>query len=472
MRIKKNVIVIFIVLIVNAFYCQNDSVFVNVDSKPDLSYRSSVSIAENFLTSDTIKNDTTLSKKIDNLEAKLDKLIKVIKEDKDTTLKLGVLSLKDNQYLKYRVREVTNSKVSRKDCREKRDNSNPSTTCIMKLRKKNRFLYKYTTDKSLIEKVRLTISNGVINDITVYTENEFVFSNNSSPIDIDRVNLGKDLLTYNDALNYSVLLNSFLIYEKLEKGFPNDVSFELNDTVSKAIYQSTGINSLINVRLYSDVLGLIGEESNGLAQTEVDFSIPVHRKNIRNRYKYYFSDFNIQAQLSRLDEKYQATNIDATDSSFSRINYNQRKWFNIEAGLTAYSRNLTKKSMNKFNLNLIAGLNVSKFGGLNDTANYAFPYLGLNPELILKSSKNMGIKASAKVYFEYFTEKQHESYGDNQWYFAPQLELFYNPLGKPGSKIFSRINYVTLTKSSGAYWNFQFGYNISISELINDKVDK
>lgn len=415
--------------------------------------------------------DSTESLTLVELNDKLKKIISIIEEDKDTTLKIGNVFLKQD-LLTYTYITTVESNVSRKECKAIRNDNDPSNYCNLKLKKSKRHINKHViSDSSKIKDVRIILNNGVISDIFIYTKNGMVFSNNFAPISLNRINKGTDKLSANsNKTNYYVQLNSVLKYEVIENYIPSDDNFILtaSDT-AKAIYKNSGINSLINVRLYSDILGLIGKESNGLAQTEIDFSIPIHRRNVRNKYLYWFSDLNAKAQLSRLDEKYQSTGFNTVDSSFSRITFNQRKWFNLEIGTSIFSGNITKRSNNKFSIDLLGGINVSSFAGYTDTVNYVLPYLGLNPSITLKSSKNFGVNFSAKLIWERFPDKQTDSFGNVLSIFSPELELFFNPLGKPGSKIFSRINYTTLTQTRGAYWNFQFGYNVSISELINDK---
>lgn len=102
---------------------------------------------------------------------------------------------------------------------------------------------------------------------------------------------------------------------------------------SKPLTKAVGLNSLVNLRLFTDVLGLLGEESNGLAQTELDFIIPLHRRNVSNHYAYWCSDVRMKSTFSRLDSKYKYTAVDTLTNSLERSILNQRKWFNAEIGL-------------------------------------------------------------------------------------------------------------------------------------------
>ena len=374
---------------------------------------------------------------IEKLEAKIDKLTKIVEGDNDTTFSVGELFLKH-----------TNIPYYNKD---------------------NELI----SDGFNIKEVRVEIKNGVIIDVNIYTDDGKYFTNRNAPISFNRINNKKDALYYeinNDI--YKIYMNSIFLYKPKRNFLPKDGIFILTDIdSSKVLYKSAGINSLLNVKIYSDILGLIDKESNGLAQTEVFFSIPIHRKNIPNSSIYLFNNFSMKVQLSRLDKKYQTTSVSIIDSSFSRITFNQRKWLNIELQLSLINGHIEKKTANTFSLDFITGLNISNFGDYSDTTNYTLPFIGLNPTINLQSSRNFGVNLSSKIFVEYFPMKQSEKYGNKRIYFAPQIELFFNPYGKIGSKIFSRISYTTLTQTRGDYWSFQFGYNLSFSELINNKLD-
>ncbi|PWH85411.1 hypothetical protein [Brumimicrobium oceani] len=425
---------------------------------------------------DKIKSDSIRLAEIDSISnEKLGVILKVLKDDLDTSIIIGQIFLtneakQDSIRVSGRYIDAFEKSISRERKREYEDDENYIS--FSKIRRKNRHLYKKVNDSVKIETVKISISNNAINSITIYSTEGHEFKNGFSPINLNRINNGGDILRCRkDRVTYSIDLSDIIQFDETVRYFPEDISFLLTSIdSSKPLTKAVGLNSLVNLRLFTDALGLLGEESNGLAQTELDFTIPLHRRNVSNHYAYWFSDVRMKSTFSRLDSKYKYTAVDTLTNSLQRSILNQRKWFNAEIGLVFFKGNFTKRSENYFRLDLVAGLNLSRIANNGDSLNYILPYFGLSPKLHLASSSNFGIDMYLPIYSELFPAKQTESYGEPRWLFSPNFELYYNTFGNKSSRIFARLGYTTLLQTRGDYFTLQFGYNISISEKIKEKL--
>jgi hypothetical protein len=422
------------------------------------------------------KEDSIQTAKSDSIsDEKLERILEVITNDLDTSIIIGHIFLtnkakQDSIRVSGSFIDAFEKSISRERKSEYEDDEDYIS--FSKIRRKNRHLYKKVNDSVKIKSVKISISNNAINSITIYSTEGHEFRNGFSPINLNRINNGGDILRCRkDRKIYSIDLSDIIQFDETVRYYPEDISFLLTSSdSSKPLTKAVGLNSLVNLRLFTDVLGLLGEESNGLAQTELDFIIPLHRRNVSNHYAYWCSDVRMKSTFSRLDSKYKYTAVDTLTNSLERSILNQRKWFNAEIGLVFFKGDFTKRSENNFSLDLIAGLNLSRIANNGDSMSYILPYFGFSPKLHLASSSNFGIDMYLPIYSELFPAKQTESYGEPRWLFSPNLELYYNTFGDKSSRIFARLGYTTLLQTRGDYFTLQFGYNISISEKIKEKI--
>lgn len=423
------------------------------------------------------KDDSTYnadSKKADSIQmADLKEVLKKVADDVDTSLVIGEVYLKPlakkGEVMKFcsdkKCAQPLRTKVTEDECKECSDDE----YCDSSQPRKERHIYKKNEIQITITKVRFSFSDGYINSVRVYTADGYIFNNGMAPISLNRINKRSDVLECLDPTHhYVIYLSDIIEYDEGKRFLPSDADIELTlkDT-STMVTKSVGINSIVNLRLFTDALALLDQESNGLAQTELDFSIPIHRRNVANKYFYWFSDVNFKAQFSRLDNDFRYTAVDTSSNMLSRDILHQRRWFNAEIGLPSFKGRLAKRSESTYGLDLIAGLNASNIANNGDSSTFILPYFGFNPKLHLASSSNFGVDIALPFFYEIFPAKQTDSYGDGKWFFNPNLEVYYNTFGDRSSRIFGRIGYTTLTETRGDYFTLQIGYTISLSKKLN-----
>jgi hypothetical protein len=391
---------------------------------------------------DTTKKDTALNNKIDRLTEAVQKLADKVKIDTVTSSNIGEISLfKTDSIQTYTCKHCKKSK-------------------------------KATSTKIKISKVIVEVRDGVIHDIQVFTDEGRVFSNDAAPIELNKMNERCDVLSssfFDGQQPYRIQTCDFLHFER-EGGFiPNDIRLVLTkDDNKKSFTKEVGINSIFNIRLYTDLLGALGNKPNGLVQTDVDFKTPLLTTNMFNSNIQWLNYFTFHLNLSKFDKDFQYTNLDST---FKRIDFYQRSWLTTEVGFNIISGNLGNKSNNRWAADLVTGVSLSNAISKTDTSTVILPYIGFNPSISVKVAKNIFVSLSSKLIWQYAPKLRDSSYGGEIKIIKPEFEISWNPLSSPGNKIFGRVRYVQQFHDNSPFFQLQLGYNLSLSEIINKKIE-
>jgi hypothetical protein len=395
---------------------------------------------------DKTKIDTELSEKIDKLTESVQKLSDKIKVDTLTSADVGEITF-------YKSESVPNYTYEKKEGFKKKQKTENST-------------------KIKITKVVIEVRDGVVHDVQVFTDNGRVFSNNLAPIELNRLNERCDLLGskfFDGQQEFYVQTCDFLNFERMGGFIPNDVRIVLTKEDNKYLFKKeVGINSIFNIRLYSDLLGSLGNKPNGLVQTDVDFRTPLLTTNMWNSNTQLLNYFNFHFNLSRFDNDFQYTTLDST---FKRIDFYQRSWLTTELGFNIISGNLSKKSNNRWAADLVGGVSLSNAVTDQDTTTVLLPYFGLNPNLSMKVARNIFVNISSKLIWQYAPKLKDNAYGSEVRIIRPEFEISWNPLSSPGNKLFGRVRYVQQFNDNNPFFQFQLGYNLSLSEIINKKIE-
>jgi hypothetical protein len=386
--------------------------------------------------------DTTLNDKVDRLTEAVEKLAEKIKSDTLVSSNVGEITL-------YKTDGIQ------------------TYTCVNCKREK-----KPTSTKISISKVVIEVREGVIHDIQVFTNDGRIFSNDAAPIELNRLNERCDLLnsSFFDGQNtYRIQTCDFLQFERMGGFTSNDIRIVLTkDDNKRMLTKEVGINSIFNIRLYTDLLGAFGDEPNGLVQTDVDFKTPLLSTNMFNSNTQWLNYFTFRLNLSKLDNDFQYTRIDST---FKRIDFYQHSWLTSEVGFNIISGNLGNKSNNRWAADLVGGVSLSNAIDESDTSTVVLPYVGFNPSLSIRVARNIFISLSSKLIYQYAPEFSDSPYGGRIRIIKPEFELSWNPLGSPGNKIFGRVRYVQQFHDDSPFFQLQLGYNLSLSEIINKKLE-
>ena len=318
-----------------------------------------------------------------------------------------------------------------------------------------------------IEKVKLEIENGTIVDVQIVDTNMEVFSNGSCPIELNRLNIRYDEINSENGHNEYVPLKDILYYERNGYYIPEDGLFELTIAKDTCVFRkSSSIHQNIDLRVYTDLLGMLGDESNGLVQTELNINSDIHRRNLWNKPYYIFKAIDFHFAASKFDSEFKAVNIDST---FTRSTLKQQAIINTELGLSLFAvRNF--KGNYKLDLQVLGGFDLVKLKN-NSTLDKTIsqPYWGVSGVMVIKSSRNFSAKFKLPITFQFASYfRNHEVIsGRKRRVLAPEVEFLWHPINNPRNALFARVQYVDINFNDDPFWRLQVGYNISISDAFS-----
>lgn len=415
------------------------------------------------------------------------KKMQLIIDDKKENEFVGILKLR---YSHVRIYKEYNYKLwqslkerSRKkvDSIIDRVNLNPSTEVLNSIDKIAEVDYPRSRREE-IDSVEISITEGVINHVRVVLKNDLRIFETESTIPLLDFHIraaGVRLQNVIDGGEF-INLNEVLMYLQKHNGstIPDDAHVVLRYNKferGRNLYESVDLNSNIEFKIFSDLLGMFGQASNGLVQTELSsrfpfFNIYFTRGSFGGTS--FLSYMEPSFKYSRFDDKFSSVPISASQtpyiiSSVEQLRMNQQSFINL--GLKVNYLKLNYRSLFiEFN-----------FGFTYDFVNVLPPQtqekqlsnmFGLYGEWrggIFKS-KNFGLTYS----FQYLAQRINVTQlqvDTNQTaiYIKPNLMLYYNPKGNASNRIFLRFQAMTDAESLDSFSTLQLGYTskLSISSL-------
>lgn len=386
--------------------------------------------------------------------AKRAERIKEIKEaikdmDKDEIQHIGTIAF--NPVNSYPVYECIPTYIKRS-----RLQSNPVQCNIIK--------------KIKIDSIAMTITNGFIINISVYSGKEN-YTNNQAPIALTYRRMGGEDNLYLTGNNNASIVYQEIINLSLDNSYiPEDCKIVLKIGNSSQNLQSTiSINTILDARIYSDALGLVGGQSNGLAQTELKYKQIWHRINILNHGDFLGQYFKVNLNLSKFDSKDKYTD----SVGFSRSKLLQRSYVTSEFAFNAINGWLfERKAASIYYLDGGIGMNLSRLSKQNDTINgeliphYWFVEVGVN----FRATDNAGADISGRYIKQYLPKNDFTSESGPVEFYKISGELYYNPIGKRASRVFAKACYTFIGNTidrKNAFFQLQVGYSVLLTKLIN-----
>lgn len=382
----------------------------------------------------------SLAQKVDSLSSKMDKLNDVLSQIKKT------LAL---------------------------DNDEKETACIISLFDHISGRVKYYDNDEVekgeveIETVIFDIKDGLILDMQVVCKQGKIFSNYHAPIPLTRYDRC-NWLSYHDGKDY-VYIKTCDFSKIVRRGVsvPDDeiVVLVMNGKTSHTLKRAAGVNQMVDLRIYSDMLATLGEEPNGIAQIEGSTRVFINNRNwFRSFTPFRYGFFSVQA--SKLDSRFQTLNIDST---FSRIDIIQRSFVSADIGANVFGFWLQRKSRSWASVNSGAGIHLTRTANENDTTSLTSQYFFMEALFEFKELRNFGIDFGSRMYWQTVPGLETES-GNTQALLRLGATAYWNPIGNPESRIFARVNYYqNLDKGEQPFVQFQVGYSALISSLFSKK---
>jgi len=351
---------------------------------------------------------------------------------------------------------------------------------------RKRYIFK-TVRKFKIKKVIISVENASIQNIYVYMEEDSlgVFSNQTNPIHNSIFTDSKR----NDRLYSSNADNSYIYIKDVISYYFNDPKYDyLGEKVMilenndgdrcKKIEYDGSVNSVFNLIVYSDLLGLIENQKNSLVQFDANVSVPLNQITIKTSNK-IFSGFKFASQLdldlvvSKFDSQFQE--VSSTLSSDSLIQVNplsvfQQSYINGKVFLTLFSWQLGKV----IDVSLSAGSIYSLAGIENPNSaeeRIDTDVISYGPKFTFKTDPSPVLKIETS--FSYFWQtynfdSQFEEVSNNE-ILNPEVVINYKTKADKNSSFFIRFQYFGVLNENRSFSQFQFGVKSSISNVLNKK---
>lgn len=337
---------------------------------------------------------------------------------------------------------------------------------------------KFYVQDGLIKGFRLYMSNGLM----YYTDNFIALSyfekydqfNLYSGNSLDTVNPNPDVLPF-------VKLHDFLAYVTVTGNdyIPDNSNFELKpdgkETAEAKL--SSGINNIIDVRTYTDFLGLLNKESNGIAQFEGSTKIITWNNTFKKAQ--FFNYIRPTFKWVRFDENEKGVIYDSIskDPNIKLIYYNRNKIFqkvNIDLGFDLNIIRFHYSTKAILDLSMQTNFSYVSLISKNDQTNTGNLWsYGPKLSFSIPKSKNYSFSSSAEYLRQRLTRgsgyeaNDYNGIGnaDSKPFYRIQCELDYFPFENENNQIFLRFISTNGFKSNDKGFNqFQIGskYNLKL----------
>jgi len=321
-----------------------------------------------------------------------------------------------------------------------------------------------------IDSISISAKDGYITDINVYSKGK-QFSNKSAPISLTVKRFSKSDYLYNTFnIRESIVLKDILEIVPKSSFIPDDFFVKLTpEKNSIELKRNVGINTVFDLRLYTDALALFGNEANGLVQINGNFKHIIHRYNYRNTeiftpFHYLRLDFNAS--------KFDSINKYVYTDNFSTSSIVQKSHFSVEGSVNMVSGWLINKSLSSFFVDLGGGVSSTKMvEGTNEKA-ITFSNIYIEGGVKIKSSDNIGGDFSCRLSKLFSPQTEHLIQETPTTFFnfiRIKTEVYWSPFAEKASRLFARFNYFTNTNSfdkPNHFYQVQIGYSLLISDLI------
>lgn len=317
----------------------------------------------------------------------------------------------------------------------------------------------------MIDSVYIIVNNGMIIDIAVYSGKK-KFRNQNAPIGVTkrRFTKIKDRLHVDRSSEY-VLLQEILDYLSPNSYMSDDAVFWLTQKEpTKYLTKSSGINSIVDLRFYTDALGLLGNKANGILQTDARLKQYIHSSNLPRSAFFPFQYFKINFSASKFDDNEHYTE----SANISRAGLLQKSFINTEIALNGFNTSLGYKSLSTFYLDIGGGISLAKLAKSSDSITITMPFLFTELGVNIKPANNFGFDINFRVLSQYSPQTRFNDNGEAAVFCKTGIEFYWNPLENRAGRIFGRGYYVVPfdgDEIENQFLQLQIGYSVRLSDI-------
>ncbi|MEM6686315.1 MAG: hypothetical protein AAF617_11075, partial [Bacteroidota bacterium] len=302
------------------------------------------------------------------------------------------------------------------------------------------------------------------------------------------------LVRYTDVLDYKPNAGSNYVPDDVSYKFPSEAEAEETGRRSYEVINNNHLQNVLDLRAYTDLLGLFGDEANGLFQIEGKADFFIHPFNFPRTALYYLKKVSPYVRYSRFDEDNDFVQADlretiaytidpitmdtissqtTTNYSLSNSKLSLLERSNLEMGLDINLLNfrLFKESPFWTSVYFPLSYNVTKVRTdamvEDNDANYRTLGFGFGLDLEIRRFNNFGLNVGYEL-------KGHSFIGDYSEFDllepgylktqAVKAEIFYYPGIDRSNSVFLRMKSVRDIGSGGGdnFFQLQFGYRFTL----------
>lgn len=331
---------------------------------------------------------------------------------------------------------------------------------------------KYTLKIGYIDSISIAINEGVIEHIRVHTKEGDIFTNVSSPIPLLTIEKRFEDKLINPRDGSFIFLKDAVYFEANRRFnyFPENGELKLKNTFkedstivtgSKKLVAENGINSLVNLQVYSDLLGVFGNEANGIIQFEANSKFYLHRGTYKNSYIFTPGDaIEPFFHFSRIDSKFDTISI--TTGQVNRMELFRRYTYAVGLDVNLFRADFRPHNSFEIKAGYMYSSSSLNVEGNKITAGLHTPY----GELVLKSKKlnNFAIDIRARYLFQKMNPNEYISNDEWNQLVSFRAGISYFPNKNKTDKIFLRfVNYLNLSDRKEDFSLLQLGFSKTIT---------
>ena len=110
------------------------------------------------------------------------------------------------------------------------------------------------------------------------------------------------LVRYTDVLDYKPNAGNNYVPDDVAYKFPSEKEADITDRRSYEVINNNHLQNVLDLRAYTDLLGLFSDEANGLFQIEGKADFFIHPFNFPRTSLYYFKKVSPYVRYSRFDD--------------------------------------------------------------------------------------------------------------------------------------------------------------------------
>ena len=290
--------------------------------------------------------------------------------------------------------------------------------------------------------------------------------------------LRKLVVKYADVIDYHPNAGSNYVPDDVSYTFPSnedDEEAKITDRRSYQVINNNHLQHVLDLRTYTDMLGLFGDEANGLFQIEGKADFFINPFNIPREAIYYFKKISPYVRYSRFDEDEDfitaTLNTGTSEYSFSNNKLELLERSTLEMGLemNILTFRLVKESPFWISFNTPLTYNVTRIqtDATTEKSNFKTLGYGANVMLDIKRFNNFGLSLGYELKgYSYLGDYSDVNLTEPSFLKtqAVKAEIFYYPGLDKSQSVFLRMKSIKDVSSGTAdsFFQLQVGYRFTL----------